>query len=414
MTFLRLLPHLAAIILIASAAHAQRLGPDVTSWILNTTGATGHDNIPSNVQQVRYSDANVYVSCTCIPGYDIGPWPGNPNQARNQNFVFKITRTPQRNTGAPIQTPLGHIGVWTNGVSIYNAKDARSYNNANIWYQNAIIVEGPSFDTCLGHPAQNGEYHHHLNPHCLYDDRDSSRHSPLIGYAFDGYPIYGAFGFRNPDGSGGIARMRSSYRLRSITARQSRPDGTMLQPSQYGPAISAQYPLGYYIEDYEYVQGHGDLDEHNGRMTITPEYPEGTYAYFVTLDEGGEAAYPYVLGPTYYGTVPAGNTGPGSGHNTPSEPVITYTLSGVDAPAAPVWSIYPNPAIDALTITTPSAAGPWRVALYDILGNTTGDIIEMGADEAITVRLAGAPSGLYIVKMESKDERYVKSVMVTR
>jgi hypothetical protein len=54
---------------------------------------------PSNVQLVQYSDDNVYVSSTCIPGYDIGPWNGNPNTPANQNFVFKITRHPLQNTG---------------------------------------------------------------------------------------------------------------------------------------------------------------------------------------------------------------------------------------------------------------------------------------------------------------------------
>src|SRR5687768_6207182 len=90
--------------LCASLAHAQSIGPDVTAWIINTDGRTGYGGIPSNVQLVRYSDQNVYVSCTCIPGYDIGPWAGNPNTPANQNFVFKITRTPQRNSGAPIAT----------------------------------------------------------------------------------------------------------------------------------------------------------------------------------------------------------------------------------------------------------------------------------------------------------------------
>src|SRR5258705_11766112 len=119
-----------------------QLTPEVTSWIINTTGETGYDGIETNVQQVQYSDNNVYVTCTCIPGYDIGPWVGNPNIPANQNFLFRITRTPQQNTGNLVGTPLGHIGTWSNGVSIFNAKDAMSYNNQGIWNQNAIVVEG--------------------------------------------------------------------------------------------------------------------------------------------------------------------------------------------------------------------------------------------------------------------------------
>src|ERR1043165_9696454 len=101
------------LIIFISSAHAQ-LTPEITSWIINTTGETGYNGIASNIQQVQYSDSNVYVSATCIPGYDIGPWQGNPNIPANQNFVYKITRFPKQNTGALIATPNGHIGVWTN------------------------------------------------------------------------------------------------------------------------------------------------------------------------------------------------------------------------------------------------------------------------------------------------------------
>src|SRR5438874_3801682 len=123
--------------LIPAAAFAQGTSPVLSSWILNTSGATGYGGLPSNIQKVQYSDNNVYVSCSCIPGYDIGPWPGNPNTPKNQNFEFQITRSPKPNTGTLTATPLGHIGVWSNGVSIFNAKDARSYNNGGVWNQNA-------------------------------------------------------------------------------------------------------------------------------------------------------------------------------------------------------------------------------------------------------------------------------------
>lgn len=360
---------LLLVTLAASSSLAQPIGPDVASWLINTNGRTGYGGIPSNVQLVQFSDANVYVSCTCIPGYDIGPWAGNPNTPANQNFTFKITRTPQLNEGDQVATPLGHIGVWSNGVSVFNAKDARSYDNRDVWHQNAIEVEGPSFDTCLGHPAPNGEYHHHLNPRCLYNDRDSSGHSPIIGYAFDGFPIYGAYGFRNADGSGGVTRMRSSYRLREeMNTRTTLADGTVLTVGQQGPAISSTYPLGYYIEDFAFVAQLGDLDEHNGRQSVTPEYPEGTYAYFVTLDANGEAAYPYTLGPTYRGTVPPGNTGPQSGHNVPTEPVTTYTVSSVEADNKSNANIQisPNPAREVVRISCESLR--WAFVLRDMMG----------------------------------------------
>lgn len=109
--------------------------------------------------------------------------------------------------------------------------------------------------------------------------------------------------------------MTSSFQLRNITTRTSLPIWSLpnhsgisqqLTSSQYGPPISIEYPLGRYLEDYDYIEGLGDLDQYNGRTTVTPEFPNGTYAYFITLDSGGNPAFPYVLGGQYYGTASAG------------------------------------------------------------------------------------------------------------
>ena len=59
--------------------------------------------------------------------------------------------------------------------------------------------------------------------------------------------------------------------------------------------------MGTYIEDFEYVEGLGDLDKYNGRFCVTPEYPEGVYAYFCTLDgTTGNPKFPYFIGPDFY------------------------------------------------------------------------------------------------------------------
>ena len=60
-------------------------------------------------------------------------------------------------------------------------------------------------------------------------------------------------------------------------------------------------PMGTYIEDYEYVEGLGTLDRYNGRYCVTPEYPNGTYAYFCTIKGvAGEPVFPYFIGPSFY------------------------------------------------------------------------------------------------------------------
>ena len=395
-------------LLASSSAFAQ--GPTVTSWILNPGNETGYAGIASNVQAVHYTANDAYVTCTCIPGYDIGPWTANPNLPANQDFCFKITRNPVQNTGNLVNTPLGHIGVWRNGVSIFNAKDGMSYNNQGIWNRDALVFEGISFDVCLGHPAPNGEYHHHVSPNCLYDHLDDEAHGDLIGYAFDGFPIYGAHGFANADGSGGIARMRSSYQLRSITDRTTLPNGTVLAANQYGPAIGGQYPLGAFLEDYEYVAGSGDLDMHNGRFCVTPEYPDGIYAYFVTLNEQYQPAYPYVLGPTYYGTVQQGNTGPTSGHNTIPGTAVLYDplATAIERNNAETLTLFPIPSDGVVHIRT--SGSPVRaVEVIDAQGR----IVHTSAASGIThVDLGELPFGAYTARLTLDDGSVVNKAVV--
>jgi hypothetical protein len=376
---------------------AQVTSPEIVSWI-QTPGQTGYGGMASNVQQVNYTTTDVYVTCTCIPGYDVGPWAGNPNTPANQNFCFKITRNPQQNTGTKTATPLGHVGVWTNGVSIFNARDAFSYNNQGVWNQDALPNEGSSFDDCLGHPAPNGEYHHHVNPECLYDYNNSTQHSPIIGYAFDGFPIYGAYGYVNTNGTGGITRMRTGYQLRNISVRTTLPDGSTA--SSAGPAVSAQNPLGKYLEDYEYIQGLGDLDEHNGRYCVTPEYPGGTYAYFVTVDANLNPVYPYTVGPTYYGMVQSGNTGPQSGHNTIPGGATSYTpATGVNDMAIIRLEILPNPATDFVFVRMGQlpTVGQWNIEVKNLSTGITVDAM-VTYDSEVVLSVSSYPQGLYLVK----------------
>ena len=162
-----------------------------------------------------------------------------------------------------------------------------------------------------------------MNPKCIYAYTDSSRHSPIIGFSFDGFPIYGQYGYSSPlDPSSRIKLIKSSYRVRSISARTTYANGTTA--AYPGPAVSLSYPLGSFLEDHEYVPELGDLDLYNGRFCITPEYPSGVYAYFVTADSNGNALYPFVLGPKYYGQPIMANIGPNSGKVVPTDTVTTY------------------------------------------------------------------------------------------
>ena len=359
------------IVSIAAVTLSAQTHPAITSWMINTTGITGRhyvrgnptpivDTFLANVRTVQYSENNAYVRANGIPAYVIGPYlDGNPSTAVGRNYLFRIPLNPQVESGTKTSVGLGHVAVLINGVPIYNYADARSYNNQNVWHQNAIVFERAGFDCAKGHPAPiqtgppgqgqgspQGQYHHHQDPSAFNIAKvvmsdvcdmyladglyvpDSTKHGPLIGYAFDGYPIYGAYGWIDVNGTNVVKRITPSYRLRAITARTSLADGTPLEAAKHGPSLTTA-ALGSYAEDYEFAEGSGDLDVHNGRFCRTPEYPNGTYAYFATIDADGNSVYPYVIGPTYYGKVAMDNfavRGPNASPTavTINEPVQTY------------------------------------------------------------------------------------------
>ncbi len=296
--------------------------PLVTSWTKATIYSPYVPTAVADINKIQYSSKFVYVSCSSLPSYNIGPWKNNPNKALDQKFSFKFPRVPAVNVGTKRAVGAGNIGILKNGIGLFSAGDGMSYNSLGVWRQNAYFFEQAGFDGCNGHPQKTGLYHVHLTPICLFSLTDSTKHSPLLGFAFDGFPIYGPFGCSLASDSGSpIKRVSSSYRTRSISKRTNLPNGTELVLTKYGPDVSTSYPLGSFIEDYEFVEGLGDLDMYNGRFSVTPEYPGGIYAYYVTIDANGAPAYPYSLGPNYYGQVVLENFG---GNGSPNEAVTTF------------------------------------------------------------------------------------------
>ena len=381
---------ISALVLFAVSVTNAQITPEIYSWKQNTTGVTGYNGIPADVQEVYFSANYSYVKCTGIPSYTIGPWAMNPNTPSNQNWVFKIARFP-----VPDPTPAiagnGQIGVLINGVVLFNAGDAMSYNNQNIWHRLAQYFEAVSFDTSGGHPSPQRAYHYHINMKKLYSP-DSTAHSPILGYMFDGYPLYGPYAYANTNGTGGIRRMRTGFVKRNISTRTTLPDGTVLPSNQWGPAVSSQYPLGCFNEDYESATSNFDLDSHNGRFCVTPEYPQGTYAYFITIDSQRDPEFPYIIGSTYYGEVVAGNVPPG-GHITITEPVTQYIpVTGIENNSEPVgfklYQNFPNP-------FNPETNIKFRISKS---GLTILKVYEMSGKEVVTLMNEKLIPGIYEVK----------------
>jgi len=384
----------------------SQTNPIILGWLRNTTGITGRhyvtgnstpivDTPLANVQTVQYSATSVYVSTNGIPAYITGPFQdGNPSLATSQNAIFKFPLNPTPNTGTLTPTTGGNIGLFINGVALFDYRDGVSWRNSTsslcggpiqppcmgdgVWNRDAIPAERAGFDCSKAHPAM-GNYHHHQNPSAFNTDIsvlsnictlypsdglysiNVNQHSPLIGFAYDGYPIYGAYAYANANGTGGIVRMKSSFQLRNITTRTTLYTGATVTA---GPAVSVTYPLGYFKEDYEFVSHPNDasyLDIHNGRFCVTPEYPNGTYCYFATVDANHNSAYPYVVGPTFYGVKTATKV------TTITE--ATTTLSSIlFNPDKLNTIVFPNPASDFFAVQVPMALQDMKVELVDTLG----------------------------------------------
>lgn len=447
---------LFGLILLSTGSKSQ-INPAITSWLQNNTltgayYASGNstpiaNNILVNCQKIEYSNNWVYLHTKGVPSYPTGPFlDGNPSLAQDQSAIFKLPLNPTQNTGTLTNTTPGNIGIFINGVALFDYRDGVAWNtSANSlcggpgnppcpggmgatmpWNRDAVLAEKSGFDCSKGHPAM-GNYHHHQNPSAfkldlnvvsticnLYDADglyaiNTSQHSPLIGFAYDGFPIYGAYAYANADGTGGIVRIKSSYQLRGITQRTHHADGTNVDD---GPAISTTYPLGYFREDYEFIAHPGDesfLDEHNGRFCKTPEYPNGIYCYFATVDANHNSAYPYVVGPSFYGNKV------GIKVSGVTEPTTVFAPSAVSNArwTKNDFNIFPNPASKLLAI---QVNGLLHKTCFVRLRDLNGRIIQStdikaGSTIAYLETEAIYP-GMYLLEIDDQEQQWTEKINI--
>ena len=436
-------------IITANCAVFAQTNPAITSWLINTTGITGRhyvagnstaftDAVQANVQTVQYNATYAYVSATGIPAYITGPFgDGNHFEATAQNKIFRIPLAPIQGSGT-VATTGGNIGVFINGVALFDYRDGVSWKNSTSslcggpimppcsgdgkWNRDAVVGERLGFDCAKAHPAM-GNYHHHQNPSAFGLDLNvisdvcttypsdglyainPSVHSPLLGFAYDGFPIYGAYAYANTNGTGGIVRMKSGYQLRSITTRTVWADGTDVLD---GPAVSSTYPLGYFREDYEFASHPNDpayLDSHNGRFCVTPEYPAGIYCYFATVDANYNSAYPYVVGPTFYGNRTVSVVA-----NVPdgTETLANNSIMNTDFKV----TVAPNPASEFIAIQTPMAENDLDVYLINELGQTVKSSKIFQGSTLSIIETETIYNGIYFVKVsDGKNDKTVKVII---
>lgn len=197
------------------------------------------------------------------------PHAGNPNAIREQSHSWRMPVEPEL-AAQPTWRRLGPMGVGVNGV-LFDPTAAEWYQGqrGSIWQYEALSgATALGLDEHHGHVQPNGTYHYHGIPEGLLAglDFEEDAHSPIIGWALDGFPIYALFG---ANAAGEIVEMQSSWRLRdgARATGDAQPGGTY---------------DGTFTADYEYVAGLGDLNECNAAFVVNSDYPDGTWAYFLT------------------------------------------------------------------------------------------------------------------------------------
>lgn len=201
-----------------------------------------------------------------------------------QSLTVRFPLAPTR--GATTTTPLRQaVGYVLNSVKLDPVTDGTCSSTATSTQRGggcvAVMGRDPWNIEAMGgaftfgtdennaHTQPNGQYHYHGMPEGYVARQGSGARITLVGYAVDGFPVYARYGYATAtDAASAVRVMKGSYRTKA-TPNAGRPSTTT-------------FPMGTFTQDWEYVDGLGDLDECNGRTGVTPEYPQGTYHYYIT------------------------------------------------------------------------------------------------------------------------------------
>jgi hypothetical protein len=244
----------------------------------------------AEVTHVIEGNQRVFYS-TGVPDHPTGqfPSPTCPYAIGNRRFRVALPLFPQKRPSGSMPADYWRIGIALNGIPFDPAGPSLVEGwQFEVLSEIARIHLGIDFNNAHVQPYDGpeqaslkvGQYHYHGFPtqfhaNMIQQDRRSGtrRAMYLLGFATDGFPIYAPNVPADPGNLGSVRKvMRSSYRLKQGSRRMediSAPEG--------------EYD-GTFVQDYEYVNGLGDLDECNGREGVTPEYPHGIYHYIATRE----------------------------------------------------------------------------------------------------------------------------------
>ncbi len=155
------------------------------------------------------------------------------------------------------------------------------------------------------------------------------------------------------------------------------------------------------------------LDQHNGRFCVTPEYPNGTYCYFATVDANWNSAYPYVVGPTFYGTIVVSKV------TSISETVSTYSpvttgLSKLDVENATI-NVYPNPSSDLVVVQIADITrGDVSLELIDAAGKVVDKTSVLQGSTIAYFDTKTLYAGIYFIRISNGEKSTMKKVLVEK
>lgn len=374
-----------------------------TGAISDTTTLT----INAKIQRICYSEDTIFIKTQGLPD-TVGAYT-NPGGVEGSGFVFKFPRNAVQGSGLDVVPTEFGIGTLVNGLIVFGLSDGKSYNNQKVWVGNAFYSEGEVLDNrYAAHRQQDGVYHTHATPYKLYEN-GSSTHSSIVGWAFDGFPIYGPYAYEDSmDVNSNIVRMKSNYELTTASDRSTQ-NGITLPPPERGPSFIDAEP-GTYIEDYEYNWSNGGhLDQHNGRFCKTPEFPNGIYAYFVTMDQAYTAQFPFYIGTTYYGTPYEYNYLSNPTDQTIPDHATCSIITGTVENLYKEITLFPNPTDAGFRIEFDEA--PELVQVFSVSGNLVKNVnvphqshyYDFGDEFS---------AGIYQIVLKYKNASYTKKVVI--